>query len=161
MKQRLTSHLLVVIIALCTASCSKEDVHAQQTLQSMTSINITIDGTTMPIQLVDNAATQALVAMLQKSPITYEANDYGGFEKVGTLGHSLPTSNAQLTTKAGDVILYNGNQIVLFYGSNSWSYTRLGHIDYASLEELKTFLKAGEGRISITLSVSEPTNSKK
>ena len=127
----------------------------------MTSINITIDGTTMPIQLVDNAATQALVAMLQKSPITYEANDYGGFEKVGTLGHSLPTSNAQLTTKAGDVILYNGNQIVLFYGSNSWSYTRLGHIYYASLEELKTFLKAGEGRIGVTLSVSEPTNSTK
>ncbi|MCH5177109.1 MAG: hypothetical protein J1F25_03720, partial [Prevotellaceae bacterium] len=93
----------------------------------MTSINITIDGTTMPIQLVDNAATKALVAMLQESSITYEANDYGGFEKVGALGHSLPTSNAQLTTKAGDVILYNGNQIVLFYGSNSWSYTRLGH----------------------------------
>ena len=121
----------------------------------MTEINITIDGKTMPIQLVDNAATQALVAALQESPITYEADDYGGFEKVGALGRSLPTSNSQLTTEAGDVILYNGNQIVLFYGSNSWSYTRLGHINYSSLNELKAFLKAGQGRISVTLSVKE------
>ena len=155
MKRIFTSNLFVAIIAFFAVSCSKETVHAQTTSQHMTEINITIDGQTMPVQLVDNAATRELVTVLQASPITYEADDYGGFEKVGALGRSLPTSNAQLTTKAGDVILYSGNQIVLFYGSNSWSYTRLGHIDYASLDELKAFLKAGEGRISVTLSVSE------
>ena len=155
MKKLFTSHLLVIITALLTISCSKNEVHAQTPSQNMTEINITIDGKTMPIQLVDNAATQKLVTLLQDSPITYDADDYGGFEKVGALGYSLPTSNSQLTTEAGDVILYNGNQIVLFYGSNSWSYTRLGRISYSSLSELKNFLKAGQGRISVTLSVKE------
>ena len=58
-----------------------------------------------------------------------QMSDYSGFEKVGPLGTSLPASNSQTTTQAGDIVLYNGNQIVIFYGSNSWSYTRLGHID--------------------------------
>ena len=156
MKLRFTSHLLAILIALLTASCSKEEVQAQTTQQNMKEIHITIDGVTKSVQLVDNAATRELAAVLQEAPITYEADDYGGFEKVGALGRSLPTSNSQLTTTAGDVILYNGNQIVLFYGSNSWSYTRLGHIDYASLDELKAFLKAGWGRISVTLSASKP-----
>lgn len=160
MKKLITSHLLVTITTLLTISCGKEDVYAQTTSQNMKEINITIDGKTMPVQLVDNAATQKLVVILQESPVTYEADDYGGFEKVGALGYSLPTSNSQLTTSAGDVILYNGNQIVLFYGSNSWSYTRLGHIDYPSLNELKAFLKAGEGRVSVTLSIPESTGIK-
>ena len=160
MKMLFTSHLLATITALLAIYCGKGDVYAQTTSQNMKEINITIDGKTMPVQLVDNAATQRLVAILQESPVTYEADDYGGFEKVGALGYSLPTSNSQLTTSAGDVILYNGNQIVLFYGSNSWSYTRLGHIDYPSLNELKAFLKAGEGRVSVTLSVPESTGVK-
>ena len=153
MKKQFILHLLVTITALLAISCGKGDVYAQTTSQNMKEISITIDGKKMSVQLVDNAATQKLAAMLQEAPITYEADDYGGFEKVGALGHSLPTSNSQLTTSAGDVILYNGNQIVLFYGSNSWSYTRLGRIDYSSLDELKAFLKAGEGRVSVTLSV--------
>ncbi len=70
----------------------------------------------------------------------------------------MPTSNQQLTTQAGDVILYSGNQIVLFYGSNSWSYTRLGRIEYESLEQLKSFLKAGQGRVSVTLSAENATD---
>ena len=104
--------------------CSKDsEVMAQTMTQKM---YITIDGKTLSVELVDNAATQTLVAALQEGDTTYEAHDYGGFEKVGALGRSLPTSDTQTTTQAGDVILYNGNQIVLFYGSNSWSYTRLG-----------------------------------
>ena len=155
MKKSFTSHLLVAVLVLLAASCTKEEAHAQTSSQNNMEINITIDGKTMPVRLVDNTATRELVAALQSAPITYEADDYGGFEKVGALGRSLPTSNSQLTTEAGDVILYSGNQIVLFYGSNSWSYTRLGRIEYTSLDELKTFLKAGQGRISVTLSVAE------
>ena len=90
--------------------------------------------------------------MLAQHPVTYEADDFGGFEKVGPLGFSLPTENEQITTDTGDVMLYNGNQIVMFYGSNSWSYTRLGRLEYESAEQLKTFLKAGQGCISIILS---------
>ena len=61
--------------------------------------------------------------------------------------------STQITTSPGDVILYNGNQVALFYGNNSWSYTRLGKIQYGSLDELKSFLKAGAGKISVTLSL--------
>ena len=116
-------------------------------------IKITVSGKSLPVKIEDNAATKALVAALRDSSITYEAEDYGGFEKVGALGRSLPTSNAQITTQPGDVILYSGNQIVLFYGSNSWSYTRIGKMEYGTLDELKAFLKAGQGKISVTLSL--------
>ena len=116
-------------------------------------IQITVSGKTLPVKIENNEATKALVAALRESSITYEAHDYGGFEKVGALGRSLPASDSQITTHAGDVILYSGNQIVLFYGSNSWSYTRIGKMEYGSLEELKSFLKAGQGSINVTLSL--------
>lgn len=116
-------------------------------------IKITIAGETLSVKMENNVATKALVKALDKAPISYTASDYGGFEKVGALGFSLPTSNSQITAVAGDVILYSGNQIVLFYGSNSWSYTRIGKIKYNSLDELKSFLKAGEGDITVKLSL--------
>ena len=116
-------------------------------------MDITIDSQTRTVVLEDNAATRELVTALQQAPITYEADDYGGFEKVGALGRSLTSRNHQMATEAGDVILYSGNQIVLFYGSNSWSYTRLGRIQYETLDDLKSFLKAGQGNVSVTLSL--------
>ena len=116
-------------------------------------IKITVSGKALPVKIEENEATKALVAALREASITYEAHDYGGFEKVGPLGLTLPANNSQITTQPGDVILYSGNQIVLFYGSNTWSYTRLGKIQYESLDELKSFLKAGEGNISVTLSL--------
>ena len=116
-------------------------------------IQLTVSGKSLPVKIEDNAATKALVAALREASITYEADDYGGFEKVGALGRSLPTSNTQISTQPGDVILYSGNQIVLFYGTNSWSYTRIGKMEYGTLDELKTFLKAGQGKITVTLSL--------
>ncbi|MBQ9640439.1 MAG: hypothetical protein IJV06_12435 [Bacteroidaceae bacterium] len=157
MKRTVISRLLLAVAALLTISCSGEEAQAQTPSSNM-EIYMTIDGQTLPVSLVDNEATQALLAALQVAPLTYEADDYGGFEKVGSLGRSLPTSNSHITTEAGDVILYNGNQMVLFYGSNSWSYTRLGRIQYASLDQLKSFLKAGQGRVSVTLSAAVATD---
>ncbi len=116
-------------------------------------IKISISGKTLPVKIEDNEATKALVEALRTSSITYEAHDYGGFEKVGSLGLALPSSDTQITTQAGDVILYSGNQIVLFYGTNSWSYTRIGKMEYGTLDELKAFLKAGQGMITVTLSL--------
>jgi len=153
-------HFILSLIAMlfaCSPSDAELQAEPQQSSGTMT-INITIGGQTRTVALVDNAATRELLSALQQAPITYEADDYGGFEKVGPLGRSLPTSNQQLTTEAGDVILYSGNQVVLFYGSNSWSYTRLGRIQYETLGELKSFLKAGEGRISVTLSLPGTTS---
>jgi hypothetical protein len=118
-----------------------------------TEIKITVSGKSLPVKIEENEATKALVAALREASITYEADDYGGFEKVGALGRSLPTNNSQITTQPGDVILYSGNQIVLFYGTNSWSYTRIGKMEYGTLDELKSFLKAGQGKISVTLSL--------
>ena len=149
-------HLILLLAAMLLTCCSEDinEVKAQSMTQKM---YITIDGKTLPVTMVDNAATQTLMAALQEGDITYEAHDYGGFEKVGALGRSLPSSDTQITTQAGDVILYNDNQIVLFYGSNSWSYTRLGHIEYTSQEELQSFLKAGQGNITVKLSLSSET----
>lgn len=132
---------------------SHEERSEQEDVLMPETIKITVSGKSLPVKIVENEATKALVAALREASITYEADDYGGFEKVGPLGRSLPTGNAQITTQPGDVILYSGNQIVLFYGSNSWSYTRIGKMEYGTLDELKSFLKAGEGKIKVTLSL--------
>ncbi len=78
---------------------------------------------------------------------------YGGFEQVGSLGASLPRSDTRITTQAGDIVLYAGDQIVVFYGSNTWAYTRLGRITDLSPEELAALL--GKGDVSLTLSLEE------
>ena len=86
---------------------------------------------------------------MEQGPVTIAMSDYSGFEKVGPLGTSLPASNQQTTTQAGDIVLYQGNQIVIFYGSNSWSYTRLGHIgDLTGWEEA-----LGGGDVTVTFSL--------
>lgn len=115
-------------------------------------LSITVGNTTYLATLVDNRSTQALVAALKESPITYKAQDYGNFEKVGSLGRTFPTNNEETTTEPGDIVLYNGNQMVIFYGTNSWSYTRLGKIDNITVDQLKNFL--GDGDCTITLSLS-------
>ncbi len=115
---------------------------------------ITIDGVTQSATLVDNAATRELMTRLRVAPITVTLNSSGGFEIWGALGFALPTSNEQVDAQPGDMVLYNGSNICLFYGSNSWSYTRLGHIDDLNTSELRTFLKAGESNIGVTLSLA-------
>ncbi len=128
----------------------------QQT--AMDKMYISIDRKTQSVTLADNAATRALVEKLKQAPVTVTLNSSGGFEIWGALGFSLPTSNEQTTAQAGDVILYNGSNICLFYGSNSWSYTRLGKIDGLSERELQSFLKAGESNVSVMLSLSAPVS---
>lgn len=81
------------------------------------------------VTLEENDASHELVEMARNEQITINFEDYGGFEKVGPLGRSLTTDNTRITTKPGDIVLYQGNQIVMFYGSNTWSYTMLGHVD--------------------------------
>ena len=125
---------------------------------TMDKMYITIGGQTQSVTLVENAATRALVEKLKQGTVTVTLNSSGGFEIWGALGFSLPTSDQQTTALPGDVILYNGSNICLFYGSNSWSYTRLGKIDGLSESELQSFLKAGESNISVTLSVDVQTD---
>jgi cystine transport system substrate-binding protein len=112
-------------------------------------MNVQIGNAVFTATLEKNDAVSAFVEMLQENPVVLKMNDYSGFEKVGSLGKSLPASNSQTTTNAGDIVLYNENQIVIFYGSNSWSYTRLGHID-----DLTGWEEAlGSGDVTVTFSL--------
>ena len=104
-------------------------VQSAETEKDMQNIEITVNGKTFSATLNDSEAAREFAGML---PLTLEMSDYSGFEKVGSLGTSLPTDNSQTTTQSGDIVLYNGYQIVIFYGSNSWSYTRLGKVDNLS-----------------------------
>ena len=127
---------------------------AQNTIDKM---YITIDGATLPATLENNDATQELVTRLQAAPLTVNLNSSGGFEIWGALGFSLPANDTQISAQPGDIVLYNSSNICMFYGTNSWSYTRLGHIQYNSQSELETFLKAGQSNISVTLSLTAGT----
>lgn len=148
--------ILMIMFALFMSSCNKGNEAVAQTTMSQ-KMYLTIDGVSKPVTLYNNAATQALVARLEDGNVTVTLNSSGGFEIWGALGFSLPTSNEQITAQPGDVILYNGSNICLMYGSNSWSYTRLGHIDALNENELRSFLKAGESNIEVTLSLQATT----
>ena len=149
----------IAVFLLATAmltGCSKESVvMAQGNMEQK--LYVTIGGVTKSATLVDNKAAQELVARLQEADVTVTLNTSGGFEIWGALGFSLTTSNEQIKAQPGDIILYNGSNICMFYGSNSWSYTRLGRFDGMTESELKTFLKAGESDISVKLSVTGTT----
>ena len=149
----------MILAALLVMSCSRDEIQAQTTnYETMTTkMYITIDGRTEAVTLTNNSATQALVAKLQEASVTVTLNSSGGFEIWGALGFSLPTSNEQFNAQPGDIVLYNGSNICMFYGTNSWNYTLLGKIDGLSESELHTFLKAGERNISVTLSLSNTT----
>lgn len=116
-------------------------------------IYATVGDNKLEIELSQNVATSKLIERLRDSDITYTARDYGGFEKVGNIGISLYTNDAVIQAEAGDVMLYQGNQIVMFYGNNRYSYTRIGRIRGLSSDELRSALNAGNGDIQVTLSL--------
>ncbi len=122
------------------------------TAMAQTKITLSTGNGEMTATLSDTEAAHELEALLSQGSLTIEMSDYGGFEKVGLLPRSFSTSNRQITTEPGDIMLYQGNNMVIFYGSNSWSYTPLGKVDGASSAQLRQFL--GNGRVLLTLSLS-------
>lgn len=113
---------------------------------------IKANGTTFTVAFSDNSSAKALKELLSKGDVSIAMHDYGDFEKVGLLGTTLPRNDTQITTEPGDVILYQGNQITVYYGENSWNFTRLGKIDNATKEKLlSTF---GDGNVTVTLSLN-------
>ena len=96
----------------------------------------------------DNSSAAALIDKLSSDPLTVEMSDYGNFEKVGDLPQSLPTNDESITTAAGDIILYQGNKITIYYAENTWDFTKLGHIDNITQQELKAIL--GDGDVTVT-----------
>ena len=114
---------------------------------------IEVNNKELVVKVENNSSSKALIEKLKQGNITINARDYSNFEKVGELGFSLPTNDTQITTKPGDVILYQGNNICLYYGTNSWNFTKLGEVTNVNQEELKNIL--GDGNVTMTLKLKE------
>ncbi|MEE0902245.1 MAG: cyclophilin-like fold protein [Methanobrevibacter sp.] len=134
--------MIILGLLTCTAVNGVDDVD---------SIKIKVNDEVFDVKLEDNSAARELVRTLESGNVTVNATEYGGFEKVGDLGFSLPTSDENINTSPGDLVLYQGNQISLFYDSHSWSYTKLGKIDNVDSNHLKEVL--GSGDVTIVLSL--------
>ena len=126
--------ILVTGVAPCTA-------------ENESDMKIFADGVSLNVEWEDNESVKALRKII---PLTVEMSAYGGFEQVGNLGRTLPRNDTHITAKPGDIMLYSGNQIVIFHGSNSWAYTRLGKIIGKSHSELLEILDKPE----VTLKIS-------
>ena len=115
-------------------------------------LQMTIGNTPVSVDWEDNEAAEALKDLCRNQPLTIQMSMYGGFEQVGPIGTALPQNDMRTTTSAGDIVLYSGDQMVVFYGSNSWAYTRLGHITDKSAEDMADLLSNGDTVITISLS---------
>ena len=136
---------LIIILGLvaCTAVSGDDSMDD--------SVKVKINDEVFDVKLENNSATQELVKELKKGNVTVNASEYGGFEKVGELGFSLPTSDENIGTNPGDIVLYQGDKISLFYGSHSWSYTKLGKIDNVDSNKLKEVLGSGNVILEFSL----------
>lgn len=122
---------------------------------AMTDNRITIKAgdAEMSATLCDNSSAKALLSLLKKGDLVVEMNDYGDMEKVGPIGSDLPTNDVRFTTEPGDLVLYQGSMLVIYYDDNTWNFTKLGHIDDLTQTKLKEIL--GDGDITVTLSIQE------
>ena len=134
----------LLLLAGCSRQETAEPIESTPPTEETTMI-LRIDGTEVPVTWENNESVQALHAL---APLTIEMSMYGGFEQVGSIGSSLPRSDRQTSTAPCDLVLYSGNQLVVFYGTNSWAYTRLGHVDLTKAE-LTALLSAHD--VTITL----------
>ena len=112
-------------------------------------LSLKIGNTEVDVNWLDNDSVTAL-KKLAKDNLTIEMHMYGSFEQVGSLGTSITSADTRITTSPGDIVLYSSNQIVIFYDSNTWAYTKLGHINL-SKSELTDLLGDGDVTITITL----------
>ena len=133
-----------------TATESTTDIKGDEDNKMDKQLQLRIGNEIMSVDWEENESVAALRDLVSEKPLTIQMSMYGGFEQVGAVGESLPINDVQITASAGDIVLYSGNQIVVFYGSNSWEYTRLGHITDQSAEEMAQLL--GNGDVCITLS---------
>ena len=139
---------------------AEEETPAYEQTESETSaeeetqmLQMMIGESAVAVDWEENESVEALRELCREAPLTVSMSMYGGFEQVGSLGKSLPRSDVQITTEAGDIVLYSGDQIVVFYGSNAWAYTRLGHITDRSAGDMAALL--GQGDVTITLRLEE------
>ena len=154
--------LLAVMPAACAAPeedtvsdaggvVSRQSVETDgNTEEEIIEMKMTINDTPVKVSWENNVSVKALAEMTADGPVTIVTEPYGGFEQVGSIGETLPSSDTNIKTKAGDIMLYTGSQMVIFYGSNSWAYTRLGRITDKSDSELKEMLSGNGVTVTIT-----------
>ena len=145
--KKLAALLCALMLCLAGMAATAENMTVQEGDNDM---QMMIGETPVTVAWEDNASVEALKTLAAEG-IAIEMSMYGGFEQVGGIGQSLPRDDRQTTTTSGDIVLYSGNQLVVFYGSNSWAYTRLGHITDQTPEQMKALL--GNGDVTITLSM--------
>lgn len=124
----------------------------ENTAEEIDMITVSCGENTLEIELADTVSARDFAGRLSEGDITIFMRGYGGFEMVGGLGFSLEREDEQMTTSTGDVVLYSGNQIVIFYDSNSWAYTKIGHINGATRQSLENFFGT-TGEVEVSFSV--------
>ena len=127
-----------------------QSIEQTEYIEETAALQMTIDDTPVSVDWQDNESVQALKEFCSNQPLMIQMSRYGGFEQVGSIGTDLPQNDVSTTTSSGDIVLYSGNQMVVFYGSNTWAYTRLGHITDKTQAELTELLS--NGNVTITLS---------
>lgn len=123
---------------------------SEQHEEGVISMKMRINDIEVNVSWENNSSVKALAKMAENGPVTIGMTPYGGFEQVGSIGETLPSNDTNIKTKAGDIMLYTGDQMVIFYGSNSWAYTRLGHVTDKTAQEMTEIL--GNGNVTITIS---------
>ena len=119
--------------------------------EAVKTLQMKIADTVVEVAWEDNESVEALRKLCEEEPLTIEMSMYGGFEQVGSIGSNLPRNDVETTTSAGDIVLYSGNKMVVFYGSNSWAYTRLGHITDQDEAGMTQLLSNGDVTITVSL----------
>lgn len=158
MKTMLQVILPLLLLTGCTQSTVQETAVTEtvQETEIPTEENvmyITVNDTTFTATLADNSSAQALVELLRNGPLTIQMSDYTNMEKVGPIVTTLPSNNEQITTGPGDIILYQFNNLIIYYDTNSWNFTRIGKIEGVTREELLAAF--GRGSVTVTLSLSD------
>lgn len=113
-------------------------------------MKMTINDTEVNVAWENNASVRALADLAKDGPVTIQMDPYGGFEQVGSIGATLPSNDTNIKTKAGDIMLYTSDHMVIFHGSNSWAYTRLGRITDKSGSELRNLLGGSSVTVTVT-----------
>ena len=153
---------LIVMSAGCSGSKETQEPDAPEEAQQVESadneeesemieMTLKINDEEVNVKWEDNESVRALADLAAKGPVTVETSRYGGFEQVGGLGTTLPSNDVNTVTEPGDIVLYSSSSIVVFFGTNSWAYTRLGHIEGKSRDELNNLLGGDTAVLTITL----------
>lgn len=145
------------LVMLITGQADKNDTGSGQSSSSVTAgkenskgMKLEINGNKVDVMWESNDAVDALRELCSSKPVEIDMSMYGGFEQVGDIGKTLPSDDTEITTEPGDIVLYSSDKIVVFYGSNSWNYTRLGHITDSGSKTLKDMLGKEDVKIRIS-----------